>query len=95
MPCEVLPFGSGTIVVCHRGRPPAVRRVTEWCLFCLREGRKVPGTKLCDGERQGAAGTCDKRMCVVHVGRHEEPDRDLCPDCVAPGAAGVAGASRP
>jgi hypothetical protein len=66
--------------------PASRRRVTEWCLFCLREGRRVAGSKLCDGPPSagaGGPGTCDKRMCAEHVGRHEVPDRDVCPDCCA------------
>lgn len=88
MPCERHESPAGVVIVCSRGRTPAPkRRKSDWCLFCLRNGRKTQRLKLCDAPADGAEGTCDKPMCADHVARHEAPDTDWCPDC-AQGEAG-------
>lgn len=88
MPFIDMPDGKGGLQQVHINLGHKRNREFKHCKFCLREGRRWPGSFLCDTERKGAYGTivttCDAAMCDKHA-KEIGTDKHICPDCVGGG----------
>lgn len=79
--CERVPLdGGGYAIVCRAGRTSGGRaKPLGTCQVCHFKKAEV----LCDGPEPAHRKTCDLPMCRS-CAKHEEPNRDFCPQHDAP-----------